>query len=538
VNLPEWEDTMAQFHHLYQLMRADFYERTRRYSFLITMGLVIATAYFYLPTSGMRSFSLALDDYRGVYNSAWVGSAVAALCLMLLSLPGFYLVKNAIDRDERTRVGQILATTPISKPLYTLAKAFSNFVFLAVMVGTIALAAAGMQMIRGEDYHLDLWALCSPFVFCVLPAMALIAAMAILFESIGWLRGTLGNVVYFFLWLGMLAASTPSSSAQTGVPAVDAFGLLVISSNMVRDAAAIIPNYTGSFMLGGAPMQTFRWEGIHWTSGIILGRMMWLGAAIGLSLVAAIFFRRFDPSRARIKRAREAAVPQPGEPAGSPEREEPVVPAGPVSLTPVASRFRPRRGALLLAEARILLKGTPWWWYLVALGLIIAGLTVPTDVLRWMLIVAWLWPLALWSSMGCREARHHTQQLVFSAPDLLGRQLPAVWLTGVLATIAAGSGVAIRLGLAGDWMHLVAWGTAALFIPSLALALGVWSSSNKLFEVVYMVLWYVGPVNQTPSLDFMGTGAQVSLGVLSIYWIGTVVLLGLAVLGRRRQALM
>jgi hypothetical protein len=85
---------------------------------------------------------------------------------------------------------------------------------------------------------------------------------------------------------------------------------------------------------------------------------------------------------------------------------------------------------------------------------------------------------------------------------------------------------------------LAAWATAALFIPSLALALGVWSSSNKLFEVLYMVLWYVGPVNQTPYLDFMGTGELVSMGVLSIYWIGTVVLLGLAALGRRRQAVM
>jgi len=285
-------------------------------------------------------------------------------------------------------------------------------------------------------------------------------------------------------------------------------------------------------------MQTFVWEGIDWTAGILFGRLIWLGLAIGLGLLAAVFFRRFDPAPARIKRAREAAAPPPGEPAASPEREEPVVPARPVSLTPVASRFRPRRGALLLAEWRILLKGTPWWWFLVALGLIIAGITVPANALRWMLAASWLWPLALWSSMGCREARHHTHQLVFSAPHLLGRQLPALWLAGVVVTLVTGSGVAIRLALAGDGMHLAAWGTAALFIPSLALALGVWSSSNKLFEVVYMVWWYVGPVNQTPSLDFMGTGEQVSLGVLSIYWIGTVVLLGLSVLGRRRQAVM
>jgi hypothetical protein len=191
---------MAQLYRLYHLMRADFYERARRYSFLITLGLVVFVAYFYLPPKEAGYLGLGLGNYRGVYNSAWVGGSVAVLCLMLLSLPAFYLVKNAIERDERTRVGQILATTPLSKPLYTLGKAFSNFVFLAVMVGVIAVAAAGMQLIRGEEYHFDLWALFSPFHICVLPAMAVIAALAVLFESIAWLRGTVGNVVYFFLW--------------------------------------------------------------------------------------------------------------------------------------------------------------------------------------------------------------------------------------------------------------------------------------------------------------------------------------------------
>jgi hypothetical protein len=50
--------------------------------------------------------------------------------------------------------------------LYTLGKAFSNIVFLAV-----------------------------------------IAALAVLFETISWLRGTLGNVVYFVLWLILLIIS-------------------------------------------------------------------------------------------------------------------------------------------------------------------------------------------------------------------------------------------------------------------------------------------------------------------------------------------
>ena len=107
---------------------------------------------------------------------------------------------------------------------------------------------------------------------------------------------------------------------------------------------------------------------------------------------------------------------------------------------------------------------------------------------------------------------------------------------GHLVTALTGSGVAVNFALAGEWVHLLAWGTAALFIPTLALALGVWSGGPKLFEVVYMIWWYAGPMNHVPYLDFMGTGEQVNVEVLLAYWIGTLVLLVLAAMGRRRQA--
>ena len=292
---------MRQLRVLYHLMRADLLERTRRYSFLVTLGFVIFAAYLYLPPKEASYLTLGLGSYRGVYNSAWVGGAIAVLCAALLSLPAFYLVKNAIERDERTRVGQIIAMTPLRKPLYTLGKAFSNFVTLAVMVGVIAVAAAAMQLIRGEVYRLDPWPLLAPFVICVLPAMAMIAALALLFETIPWLAGTFGNVAYAFLWLGLLiatAAAMPADPRRIARPTNDLWGVSLIVSGMMQDAATAFPGYDGSVAIGAAtlqaPLQTFTWAGIHWTPGILAGRLLWVGVAIGISLVAAVFFRRFD----------------------------------------------------------------------------------------------------------------------------------------------------------------------------------------------------------------------------------------------------
>ena len=85
---------------LYHLVKASFLEQSRRYSFLITLGLVIAVGYAFAPgqEAGYAAGVLLYDReaptalVRGVFNSAWIGSMVALLTTTLLSLPGFYLV--------------------------------------------------------------------------------------------------------------------------------------------------------------------------------------------------------------------------------------------------------------------------------------------------------------------------------------------------------------------------------------------------------------------------------------------------------------
>ena len=125
-----------------------------------------------------------------------------------LSLIGFYIVKNTIQRDEETRVGQILATTPMTKNFYTVAKMLSNFAVLASMIAVMAMSGVLMQWLKAEDPHVHLWALLSPFLLIALPAMAFTGALAVLFETVPGLRGGIGNVIYFFVWTALLAVPT------------------------------------------------------------------------------------------------------------------------------------------------------------------------------------------------------------------------------------------------------------------------------------------------------------------------------------------
>jgi ABC-type Na+ efflux pump permease subunit len=151
---------------LYHLARADFLERVRRYSFLLTLAFAVGLAF--LAYTG--TISLELGEYRGVYNSAWVGSMMALVTSTFITLAGFYMVKNTIQRDRQTRVGLVLATTPMSKSLYTLGKALSNFAVLALMVAVLAAAAAILQLARAESGSLEPGKLLAPFIWVALPA--------------------------------------------------------------------------------------------------------------------------------------------------------------------------------------------------------------------------------------------------------------------------------------------------------------------------------------------------------------------------------
>ena len=87
--------------------------------------------------------------------------------------------------------------------------------------------------------------------------------------------------------------------------------------------------------------------------------------------------------------------------------------------------------------------------------------------------------------------------------------------------------------LAGDHPGFAAWLAGAIFIPTLALALGIWTGGSKAFEAVYIVWWYIGPAHHVPGLDFMGTTAASSNAVP--YLIATTLLLAAAYWRRRTR---
>jgi ABC-type transport system involved in multi-copper enzyme maturation permease subunit len=544
---------------LYHLALADFFERTRRYRFLLTLAAIIylgvlvnnGTVFFYLMSGDLSSLAFR---FRGEFNSAWVGTMTVLVTNSFLGLFGFYLVIDCIERDIRTGVGQIIATTPVRRATYLIGKWISNFAVLSVLELILAASAAVMVLLKGEA-ALDLGALLMPFLAVGLPYMALIAALAVGFETVPWLRGALGNAVYFFLWIFLLmtvlvggtllavvkdsmaageGVSASSVITQTGaimeLPTLkDPMGFNVFRESLSAGILAAYPNEQISLMgvqAGPAPQyRVFNWPGLTWTPGIVVGQWLWAVFGLGLILLSAVWFGRFDPSREGLRRWRgKPEEAKEGEPAAAGKKAPHITLP---SLSPLVSKLaqvNPFLG-VLFAELRLLLKGRRWWWWAVTAGLNIAILISPLSMAKqYLLPFAWLWPMAVWSGMGNRERKNNTSQMVFSSARPVLRQLPAAWLAGVLATAIISAAGAVVCLSNGDLPGLAGWVGAIIFIPALALALGVLSSGSRVFEVVYLIWWYIGPGQKTQGMDFTNGAPQVyllaavGLLLLSAFW--------------------
>jgi hypothetical protein len=517
---------------------ADFLERTRRPAYLVTLAGAVVLGYLALPPASSRWVIMNAGGYRGVYTSAWAGTVTALAGALWLMGAGFYVVRSAIERDRQTGVGQVLAATPLRNAGYLAGKFLSNLMVLASMAAVLAVTALAMQLARGESSSVGLGVLLLPYALFTLPVLVLTAAAAVLAETIPGLRGGLGNIGWLFVWMVFAISGG-------GVPL--GFGLARASMRAAMTAQHLRPaEFSVGFTQVEHPLHAFAWAGLAPSGGFVAARLAVIAISIGLAVMPAAWFGRFDPARdrarARVTRGEASAVdpvPQPSvnaalghielphvhthlQPAAVPGVAAPFadLAAGVMPAARAAAVYRPlpRTGAgprlafgrLLAGEVRILVQGTSRWWWLVAAAVDVAGLAVPAGLVKpagagtaLLLSAAWVWPVLIWSRLGTQRRENGLDTLLGSYPGAY-RQLAAEWAAGLALTALAGLGPLLRMALTADGPRVAAWLAGALFIPALALLLGTVTRTHRTFQALYVLLWYAA-VNQVAAADYMGT---------------------------------
>jgi hypothetical protein len=480
---------------LWQCILADFKQRTRQQSFVVTLLAMSVLTLLFFPSLDDQYQTLVVNGYRGIYNSAWLGICLAMLNVLFLPLICFYLVKNGLELDRQSMTSELIAATPINKLTFLFAKWCTNVLILVSIVMVMLISCILLQLYYGESYQIDLWALAWPQLVFVLPMLLAVASLAIMFETIKWLKNGLGNVVYFFLWTGSIIQSIESVS-----------GIGAILSQLDTEVAERFPLQQGSTHIGVTivneveTVNTFIWQGIEPSTSNLLGIIPLLIISLSCFIIAVIFFDRFSQHSLTENKQSSKLVNF---------LNTQVISRLDIPFYLLTKHFAFTR--LLRLELKLLLKGHSTYWVMGLLTLNIIQLFISQQLLVSVFLpLSWLWCVLVVSQLGQIEKQANTTELItYSKKSAIQQSLASYSSAWVLLTMAS-LGSALRFAAMSEWLLIIQLIIAISFTVSLAYFCGAFTGTKRMFEVLYPAIWYVGPIQAALYLDFFGVNSQVS----------------------------
>lgn len=468
------------------IARADATERTRRFAFLIIIAAALYAGYLYIPGPHAAYSTVSINEHRGLYNARYLGVAMALLTNSFLSLAGFFFVRGSVQRDWELHVEGAVASSGVTRASFILGKWLSNLAVLSAVAALSFVAAMGMQQWHGEDRAFDLMAYVLPYVVLTIPAMAFVSAVATVFDVIPLLRGVIGGVVYVMaIWMTLLIVPMQMQSKDlTAHTWLDPLGVTAVVSDLYVSEHAAFPHEKrhNDVTIGGDPIQDgplgrFQFDGMHWSPRLLAERALWLALSIALVFCVAPLFDRFRGDRSHDARQRRSVD---------------------------ISAYLPAIPALrtVRAEFVLLVNGTSLWWLLGGVALAILTAVVPLKVdVDFILPLALIWPLERISTLGARERQNAVFDIFAATPGFTWRNVVAQWIAGTLVSTLIAAGFVIRLMAAGNAAGALAVVLMIAATVACALALGSFTGASRGFQALFLVAWYLGPIEHLPGVD-------------------------------------
>lgn len=483
---------------LKSIIRADYLQRTRSYTFLVTLLASVCMAYTFVPAAGASYSTLRIGNYVGENNAAWIGHNTAIMASIFLWLIGFYLVNDGIKKDKETGVGQIIATTSIGNFKYLLAKALSNFFVLLTIVIIIMLMAFSLVMIRGRNYQFDFSQFLLPYVFATVPTIFLVSVVAVFAEVILGKYVMLQNIAFFFLFPVLLGVQNLDNNPYAFF--LDVLGTKYLSDEMVTvvntNFNESIKTVSSGFLFSDKnDNKYFLFEGTHWPAVYIVSRVLWIGIAFLLLFISSRLFNRFDEKEiVAVKKKKNNAVEI--------EIKHPLKEIQ-LSQLPVAS---PAFGIwpFVKTELLMLLRIGPKWFWLINMGGFIALFFIPLTVAHQIALpVLWFLQTNRWADIATKEKYNRTHYFTYAAYKPLQRLLTSQIIAGVLLAITLAIPLIFRYTINGSYLTVFKIILGAIFVVAFSVCSGVISGGKRFFEITFFVLTYCN-INAIPGLDYFG----------------------------------
>lgn len=497
--------------HLFiQSLKTDLKMQWRNKNFITILILTLGINILLLPSRKADYSAIVVYGYSGVYNSEYIAVSTAILTNFFLSLFGFYILLGGIKKDYDTGVGEIIATTPISKFQYILTRFLGYCLVLFSIDFVIIVSGIFFQVFQGESNGVNPLVFVETHAIMVWPVIALISSLTILIEILFIFKLGHTNILYFFLWMMSLIA----------IETIDWLGITTFENYV---SANYVPLDDEFSLLGPKPdyLTIVEYPGLDITVELLLTKMYLLGIAFGMLVISSIIFNRFKANSSQSPSRNDN---------GTSVKIENVISILPiyqeVNLTPIIKERGLKQYTILLkSELKIILRMPRRKWFFTGMIYLIA-LNSPGYKIT--MGITLLLPILIWAELPNRDRKSNTLQLIIASPKGVQKAFKVRFMAGMLIALGMSSGSAIQFIYHEGFISLIAWILSSIFIVGLAFFLGSTSNSDKPFIIFYLLLWYFGSLNDTPPINYTFTSSGmltipyfVSYGILSAIFIVT-----------------
>ncbi len=496
-------------HLLLTLVQTELRLRSRRLGSLIAFAAMLGLAWLIIAAPVDGTALLVVKDARVLNTSAALAIGSATLLSPLLTLFGFFLLRGRAAEDMRSGLGGVMAAASASTRLFLLGRSIAGLLFLGALVLAYLASTLLFQLTRGVG-PLELGIYLQAYAVLLLPSLCFTAACATLFDSVGVLMGKAGDVLFFFIWVALLAlmASLGSDAALQGSAwlYLDFTGVVTgvshLSTQLGSDSISL---GLSSFNPKLAPITM---TALSWSSSLLLTRGLSLLLTLLPLLLAIRCFHRYSPDRVKLSAAAQRRSPL----AVINAWLKPL--SGLVqALFRLAARL-PGLAGQVLADTALTLASTP---AAIAVALLVAPISAlaPEASLGGLLIpVAMFWGVLI-SDLSSRDFQADTELLATTMRGGAGRRyLSQLASSGLLGLLLMGP-IALRWFGAGEWLRALALLSGVLGLSALAGLMGVLSKSSRCFLGCFLGWLYIAlNAGDLAVLDAFGfNGAATSFSV-------------------------
>ena len=476
-----------------RLIKLSFYdllERLRQYRFVAALIAVFLLSY----SISTQEFTFHYGYYVSESSGAWLGLNFSIFQALFFSLAGFYLVNGNIAHDRHTRVLALFNSSATKDRSYLLSKALSNLGYLLLLHLVFLLLSIIIHYLQSGENGTDFSALMLSQCVIIIPIIISVSGIALLFSSHRILAGIVGNVLYFVIWITLVNLSNQA----TGPGDPDILGFTFFKSDFLAfvqsQAGAVDGFWDVAFKTN--EYTALSWPGVNWTSDSILGRVWYLAPGI-VSYFASVWMIRIarhtrekaPQSQNRLLRFHILLS----------DRMRALLSRGRVANLLLNIRFlRP-----LMVEGNFLSRNLSIYFLLLIIWVNLWTLFSASNYDLRYTSFAWIIfaPIALWSKLGIYEAHFKTAPVLYSASRGIAKHTLIQYLSAVMISTVFSFGLVVKAIYLQEYALLMVLFTSLFFFPALSFLLGAIAKTQKLFEVLFLVIWYIGPLRVHPYFD-------------------------------------